>query len=92
MTLPFDPQAIDAIFFDMDGTLIETDDLEVLKWEGRISRMYRQPEHAENAARRIVMGLETPANAVFTVLDLFGLDRLAFRLLDGSKRGHHAEE
>ncbi len=92
MTLPFDPQAIDAILFDMDGTLIETDDQEVLKWEARISRLYRQSDKAAQDARRIVMGLETPANAVFTVLDLFGLDRLAYNLMSGPRRDHHGEE
>lgn len=87
-TIPFTPDDLDAILFDMDGTIIETDDANVAKWARRIARVYANPEKAETLARRLVMALESPGNFLFTVLDFFGLDtfvvRLVIRLSSGS--------
>jgi phosphoglycolate phosphatase len=67
-----DPVAIDAVLFDLDGTLMDTDDqvvedlalqLQRLGWPG----LYR-------SARRLVMMAETPVNGLMTVLDALGLD------------------
>ncbi|NDJ35246.1 MAG: HAD family hydrolase [Chloroflexi bacterium] len=71
---------IDAVLFDVDGTLINSDDVDADHWERRITRFYRDEEDAERAARRIVMAKETPGNAVFTLMDSVGLDSLAVRL------------
>lgn len=79
--LPFDPAELDAIFFDMDGTLINTDDADAARWAKRASRVYEAPERAASAGRQIVMSLETPVNGLFTVLDFVGLDTPAVRLL-----------
>ena len=70
------PGEIDAILFDLDGTLIETDDdavetiarrLTPLKW--LLPR--RDPRRA---ARRIVTACEGPCNSILTFLDRLGLD------------------
>jgi len=70
------PGEIDAIFFDLDGTLVETDDdavetlarrLKPLKW--MLPR--RDPKYV---ARRILMAFESPANSLLTLLDRVGLD------------------
>lgn len=67
-----DPTAIEAVLFDLDGTLMDTDDqivenlalrLQQLGWPG----LYRN-------ARRLVMLAETPANGLITLLDAVGLD------------------
>ena len=79
--LPFDPAEMDAIFFDMDGTLINTDDADVARWATRAARVYKAPDRAANAGRQIVMSMESPVNGLFTVLDFVGLDTPAVRLL-----------
>jgi phosphoglycolate phosphatase len=67
-----DPFAIAAVLFDLDGTLMDTDDqivenlalqLQRLGWPG----LYR-------SARHLVMMAETPVNGLMTVLDALGLD------------------
>ncbi|MBK8900209.1 MAG: HAD family hydrolase [Anaerolineaceae bacterium] len=68
--IPF--QEIQAILFDMDGTLIDTDDQAVLK----ISR-WLQPILGEQAAqyvRWLLMQIESPANALITLADKLHLD------------------
>lgn len=67
-----DPSAIDALLFDLDGTLLDSDDegVEALaRWLERL-----RVRDARHRARRIVMRLETPANALVTALDTVGLD------------------
>lgn len=75
------PESIDAILFDMDGTLIETDDVDVSKWRQRFDRIMPGDKDNHLAARRFVMALETPVNAVFSLLDLVGLDTPFIRLM-----------
>jgi phosphoglycolate phosphatase-like HAD superfamily hydrolase len=89
--LPFAPDDFDAILFDMDGTLINTDDVEVARWARRAARVYRSPVQARRAARRFVMAAETPTNTLFSVLDRLGLDtpvvRLMIALQGGTEHG-----
>lgn len=65
----------------MDGTLIETDDANVAKWAQRIARVYGPPKKARTLARRLVMAMESPGNALFTLLDFVGLDTPIVRLM-----------
>jgi len=70
MTL--DISRIKALCFDVDGTLSDTDDLYVSK----ISRffphfLFRDPNRA---ARRFVMWVEAPGNALLGLTDTIGLD------------------
>jgi len=68
----FDTDAVEAVLFDLDGTLMDTDDQAVERLARRLQRLrWRNPS---NAARRLVMAAETPGNAFITVLDLLGLD------------------
>jgi len=82
--MPLDPRRVRAILFDVDGTLSDTDDL----WTERLAGWF-QPVHrvfprgdAHAFARRLLMGLETPANSAFALLDWVELDGPAMRLLD----------
>lgn len=69
-----DPAAIDALLFDLDGTLLDSDDEAVERLACWLARLgFRDPYRA---GRRLVMVLETPANAAATGLDALGLDVL----------------
>ncbi len=89
---PFSPDDIEAVLFDMDGTLIDTDNADVAKWARRIARIYRSPKAARKKARKLVMALETPMNALFTVLDAVGLDTPVVRLMIMLQGGTDQEE
>ncbi len=71
-----------AILFDLDGTLVETDDF-LSRWVAENIRVSTRlvPEDRRLAlARRSVMAVEGPGNAMVTVLDRLRLDNAAFRL------------
>ncbi len=63
---------VQAILFDLDGTLMDTDDQAVEKLAHRLQRL-RWP-HPHRTARRLVMASETPGNILITLLDMVGLD------------------
>jgi HAD superfamily hydrolase (TIGR01509 family) len=71
-------EMIKAWFFDLDGTLMDTDDQTVdslthhLRFFGISS--------AKRLARFLVMKSETPLNFAVTVVDMLGLDTLVFKL------------
>ena len=73
-----------AILFDLDGTLIETDDSAVAALAARLRFLGRlAPEGRRmHRARRLLMGSEEWANGLMTLLDRLGLDNLPFRLND----------
>ena len=68
-----DLKRIRALCFDVDGTLSDTDDYYVNKFVGFFRRVpfLRDPERA---ARRLVMWMESPGNALLGVTDTIGLD------------------
>jgi len=75
---------IRAIFFDLDGTLIDTDDalLEALarrleRWSWAFGRGDPRP-----LLRRVVLAAEGPVNAVISALDAVGLDDNLFSIGD----------
>ena len=70
MPIPF--QKIEAILFDLDGTLIDTDDEAVEK----IVRWIRPflGKRAPKFARWLVLQIESPANAAITFADFLHLD------------------
>lgn len=71
--MSLDIQRIQAVCFDLDGTLSDTDDYYVNKfssWAHHIP-IVRNPERA---ARRLVMWAESPGNALLGMADTFGLD------------------
>jgi HAD superfamily hydrolase (TIGR01549 family) len=63
---------IEAILFDLDGTLMDTDDQAVERLAHQLERL-RFP-HPSRIARRLIMASETPGNALMTVVDMLGLD------------------
>lgn len=67
-----DPDAIEAVLFDLDGTLMDTDDQLVESLALQFQRLDRPWLY--RAARRLVMAVETPVNGLMTVLDAIGLD------------------
>jgi phosphoglycolate phosphatase len=79
-TLPFDPTTIDAVLFDMDGTMVDTDNADVSKWAARLAHLYDDRDRAAAVARKLVMAKETPGNFVFGLLDRVGLDGVAVRV------------
>ena len=67
-----DKDKVTAILFDLDGTLMDTDDQAVEKLAHRLERVHWP--HPDRAARRLVMAAETPGNALMTLIDILGLD------------------
>lgn len=70
------PGEIDAVLFDLDGTLVETDDEAVERLTRRLRplRWVLPGRDPGRAARRILMAAESPANSLLTLLDRVGLD------------------
>jgi HAD superfamily hydrolase (TIGR01509 family) len=70
--MPLDTSRIKALCFDVDGTLSDTDDLYAQKVSRFLPRfLFKDSDHA---ARRIVMWLEAPGNALLGFADRIGLD------------------
>jgi predicted PurR-regulated permease PerM/phosphoglycolate phosphatase-like HAD superfamily hydrolase len=70
------PGEIDAILFDLDGTLTETDDDAVNALAGRLQavRWFLPKRDPVRAARQMLMAFEVPANRILGLLDRFGVD------------------
>ncbi len=75
MTLPL--PTIRAWLFDLDGTLIDTDDQAMMRLQ---KRLHLFGHWSRGIARRLVMWSEGPTNALVTLFDLLGLDSLLFAL------------
>lgn len=70
MSLDFD--RIKALCFDVDGTLSDTDDLYTQKISRFFPRfLFKDPDHS---ARRFVMWVEAPGNALLGLADKLGID------------------
>jgi HAD superfamily hydrolase (TIGR01509 family) len=79
---------IRALCFDVDGTLSDTDDMYV----NRVARflphfLFRDPHHT---ARRLVMWIEAPGNALLGLTDTIGLDDEMIALINWLNR--HSRE
>lgn len=72
MTTPIPFDKIQAILFDMDGTLIDTDDAAVEKVARWLRPFFRK--RTPTIARWLVMKIESPANALITLADKLHLD------------------
>ena len=78
--MPIDPVRIKALCFDVDGTLSDTDDLYARKISHFLPRfLIKDPDHA---ARRFVMWVESPGNALLGLADTLGLDDEMAALID----------
>jgi N-acetyl-D-muramate 6-phosphate phosphatase len=70
--MALDVPRIKALCFDVDGTLSDTDDLYAQKISGILPRiLFPDPEHA---ARRLIMWIESPGNALLGFADTLGVD------------------
>ncbi len=67
---------IEAILFDLDGTLIDTDDALIESVARRLERLTRLfwAGDPRPLVRRLVLAAESPVNFVITLLDSVGLD------------------
>lgn len=67
---------IKLLCFDVDGTLADTDDAMVHKLAGWLSFLTGifPSFNSQTFARRIILGIETPANLIFNIPDHLGLD------------------
>jgi HAD superfamily hydrolase (TIGR01549 family) len=79
----FDPSAVQAVLFDMDGTLIDTDDAIIEAWA---TRLHWLPGDPHRLLRRLIMVSETPTNAFITLLDALHVDDDLFSLNDRLRR------
>jgi HAD superfamily hydrolase (TIGR01509 family) len=79
--MPLDRRRIQALCFDVDGTLSDSDDVFVRRFSGWIKRisLIREPE---KVARRLVMWLESPGSAMMSLGDATGLDSYLIPLVD----------
>ena len=83
-----DIERIQALCFDVDGTLRDTDDqfvAVVTRWIYPF-RFLLSGRDAQNAARKIVMELESPATFLFGIPDLLNIDPYFVRILDYFRR------
>ncbi|MDP1547313.1 MAG: HAD family hydrolase [Anaerolineales bacterium] len=70
--MPLNSSSIKALCFDVDGTLSDTDDLYAKKVSKFIPRfLFKDTDHA---ARRFVMWVEAPGNALLGLADTLHLD------------------
>jgi phosphoglycolate phosphatase len=75
---------IKAILFDLDGTLLDTDELALI----RIARYLRpfSRGRTEAHARWLLMRAETPGNLLMTLLDALNLDHRLWAMSDRLRR------
>jgi len=70
--MSLDLTRIKALCFDVDGTLSDTDDLYTQKISRFFPRfLFKNPDHA---ARRFIMWVEAPGNALLGLADRLGID------------------
>jgi phosphoglycolate phosphatase-like HAD superfamily hydrolase len=82
--MPLDIQRIKALCFDVDGTLSDTDDYYANKIAAFLPRfLFRDPVHT---ARRLVMWIESPGNALLGFADRIGMDDEMVAFIDWLNR------
>jgi len=88
MSLRIAPTEVKAVFFDLDGTLIDTDDVMIeraARWLQPLARLFPQGD-AKRVLRRVIMASEGPTNTFLTFMDILGLDDQLFALGDRLRR------
>ncbi|MDY7076651.1 MAG: HAD family hydrolase [Chloroflexota bacterium] len=80
----FNRDEVETILFDLDGTLMDTDDQAVEKLAHKLRRLHWP--HPRRAARHLVMASETPGNVLMTLLDVLGLDAPLMTFTDQLRR------
>lgn len=90
--MSLDLTRVKGLCFDVDGTLSDTDDLYVRKISRFIPKfLYKDPNHF---ARRFVMWVEAPGNALLGMADTLGIDDEMMAVIDwlSRHRMHSAKE
>jgi phosphoglycolate phosphatase-like HAD superfamily hydrolase len=90
--MPLDLSRIQALCFDVDGTLNDTDDqfIEQAKPFFKAIRFLLPKQDYERAARRAVMWAEAPGNMLIGVPDRFGFDDKLAKLVSWLSQTHKA--
>jgi N-acetyl-D-muramate 6-phosphate phosphatase len=84
MRMTLDIQRIKALCFDVDGTLSDTDDYYAEKIVRFFPRfLFRDPAHT---ARRLIMWVESPGNALLGFADRIGIDDEMVAVIDWLNR------
>lgn len=85
MTQHLDFQRVQGICFDLDGTLVDTDDAYVNRLTKTLSSFRSIPtrENPQDLARKIVMAGEGPTNRALWLIDFLHLDEVLRPLLQG---------
>ena len=82
--MPLDISRIKALCFDVDGTLSDTDDYYAQKIARFLPQpLFRDPTHT---ARRLVMWVESPGNALLGFADRIGIDDEMVAFIDWLNR------
>ena len=74
--MAIDVERVKLLCFDVDGTISDTDDVLVnnlYRWISFITGVFPSLD-TYNIARRVILGIETPANLVFSIPDRLGID------------------
>ena len=89
--MPLDASRIKALCFDVDGTLSDTDDLYAQRVSGYFPRfLFKDPDHA---ARRFVMWMEAPGNALLGLADTLHIDDEMIAVINWlSRRRKHSDK
>lgn len=90
--MPLDLTRIRALCFDVDGTLSDTDDLYAQRVTPFLPRfLFADPARA---ARRMVMWVESPGNALLGLADTLGMDGPMMALINWiyRHRGDHPKD
>ena len=86
--MALDAAKIQAVLFDIDGTLSDTDDQMMKQAEKVLSpfRLFLDDHKQQAAARWLVMAAESSGNYLYNMADRFDLDSLFIKLLDWRTR------
>lgn len=89
--MPLNVEKIQAICFDVDGTLSDTDDV-LLEKIARFIKPFHflfPKKELTHVARRLVIFSEAPGNFLYGIPDFLGLDDEMFALFDKMARKSH---
>lgn len=90
--MPLNVLKIKALCFDVDGTLSDTDNLYTQKFSRYIPQfLFKKPDEV---ARRLVMWMEAPGNALLSMADTLHVDRQMVAVINwfSQNRGHSEKE
>ena len=91
---PLDLSRVQALLFDVDGTLSDSDDQLIQRLVNLLkpARFIIPEPKARSLSRRLVMRLESPGNTLLGLADRLQIDNLIAKVLDqrARRRAPHA--